>query len=378
MTTKSTCDVLVVGSGAAGLTAAVEAASEGLDVLVVEKWEYLGGTSAISGGWAWVPGSAPGLAAGDTREDIEQYIRFMAGESYDPDRVETFLDSVPETLRFLETVAGLGIVYGAASPDYQMDAPGAKPSGRAVTFTQADARVLGEDRLRLRPYYYPLTVFGYMPEIGPDLSTFLKANRSLSAFGYVQRKVETARPWPATASGTPSRPLPTWYYRRVGYLVQADTVADLGAEIGVPADALRDTLAEFNAFNADAEKGVDTAYARGSNWFHHFRGDPDHKPNPNLAPLRRAPYNAVRGQMGDLGTFAGLAVDEHSRVRTGDGSIVRGLYAVGTAAVSPFGGGYTGYGACIGPALVFGYAAGRDIANAVRSSDVGEPAHVPA
>lgn len=111
------------------------------------------------------------------------------GDSYDPARVKTYLDAVPAALEFFEQVAGLQIVYGAASPDYQMEAPGAMRSGRAVTFKQTDARILAEDRLRLRPYYYPLTVFGYMPEIGPDLSTFLKANRSLSAFRYVQQKV---------------------------------------------------------------------------------------------------------------------------------------------------------------------------------------------
>lgn len=191
------CDVLVIGSGAAGLTAAIAAAKGGHRVVVIEKSRYLGGTSAISGGWAWVPGSKQGLEAGDSREDIESYIQAIAGDSYDPARVKTYLDTVPSALDFLEKVAGLQIVYGAASPDYQMEAPGAKPSGGAVTFRQTDARILAEDRLRLRPYYYPLTVFGYMPEIGPDLSTFLKANRSLSAFRYVQQKV--LKSWLQTA-----------------------------------------------------------------------------------------------------------------------------------------------------------------------------------
>ena len=164
-------------------------------------------------------------------------------------------------------------------------------------------------------------------------------------------------------------PIPTWYYKKVGFLVEAKSIEALAGKIDVPADTLRATL---TAFNADAEQGMDTAFARGSTWFHHFRGDPDHKPNPNLAPIRRAPFYAVKVQMSDLGTFAGLAVDERSQVLTEGGRPVPGLYAVGTAAVSPFGGGYTGYGACIGPALVFGYAAGRDIAEAAHQTDVGE------
>ena len=66
--------------------------------------------------------------------------------------------------------------------------------------------------------------------------------------------------------------------------------------------------------------------------------------------------------MGDLGTYSGPAVNTRSEVLDATGDPVRGLYAVGTAAVSVFGGGYPGYGANIGPAMIFGYAVGRDIA----------------
>lgn len=86
-----------------------------------------------------------------------------------------------------------------------------------------------------------------------------------------------------------------------------------------------------------------------------------HEPNPNLAPIDTGPYYAVKVGVGDLGTYAGLAVTPRSEVLTGTGEVVPGLYAVGTAAVSVFGGGYPGYGANIGPAMVFGYCVGRDI-----------------
>jgi 4-oxocyclohex-2-ene-1-carboxylate desaturase len=131
----------------------------------------------------------------------------------------------------------------------------------------------------------------------------------------------------------------------------------------VPADNLKQTFAEFNA---DATRGVDSRFGRGSNKFHHFKGDMKHKPNPNLAPIQKLPFYAVKIQMGDLGTYAGLAVNERSRVLTAKDQPIPHLYAVGNAAVSPFGGGYTGYGACIGPAMIFGYAAGRDIAKEAR------------
>ena len=180
-------DVLVVGSGAAGISAALAARKQGLDVVVVEKEPRLGGTSAISGGWLWVPGNKQGIAEGDTREDAETYIKALAGDAYDAESVKTFLDGVPEALEFFERDTDVEFVHPKMAPDYRMDAPGAKKSGRALTVERADARMLGDDRLRMQPYLYTYTVFGYMPEIGQDLTTFLEANRSLRSFGYVGR-----------------------------------------------------------------------------------------------------------------------------------------------------------------------------------------------
>ncbi|RZL81284.1 MAG: FAD-dependent oxidoreductase [Rhodococcus sp. (in: high G+C Gram-positive bacteria)] len=551
-------DVLVVGSGAAGISAALAARKQGLDVVVVEKEPRLGGTSAISGGWLWVPGNKQGIAEGDTREDAETYIKALAGDAYDAESVKTFLDGVPEALEFFERDTDVEFVHPKMAPDYRMDAPGAKKSGRALTVERADARMLGDDRLRMQPYLYTYTVFGYMPEIGQDLTTFLEANRSLRSFGYVGRTllktwfesivhtraftrtngnalmtrlVATARAldipmWTSAAvtellvddtgavsgariTGGPAPtvrarlgvvlaaggfggdselrtktfvhdtrgddhvtptvghggdslrlaqarggvldtrphqpaswgpvtsfrtlrgerrvfphlrafglpgliavnrhgrrfaneslsyhdfgaamiddnraedttyayiiadrkamrrygigyakpwPLPTWYYKKVGFLVEGRTLSVLAEKIGVPSDTLQQTVAEFND---GAARGVDPKFGRGSNWFHHFKGDMKHQPNPNLATLDKGPYCAVRVQVGDLGTYAGLAVNSRSEVVTGTGDAVPGLYAVGTAAVSVFGGGYPGYGANLGPAMVFGYQVGRDIA----------------
>jgi succinate dehydrogenase/fumarate reductase flavoprotein subunit len=80
--------------------------------------------------------------------------------------------------------------------------------------------------------------------------------------------------------------------------------------------------------------------------------------------------------MGDLGTFAGLGVNENSEVVTAEGTVVPGLLAVGAAAVSVFGGGYPGYGSHIGPALVFGYRAGRDIARLAAERNASRQANV--
>lgn len=190
-------DVLVIGSGAAGIATALKAVDEGHSVLVVEKEKYLGGTSAISGGWAWVPGNKQGVAQGDTREEVETYLRAIAPDTYSESMVSAFLDEVPEAMSFLEDEAGIAVKYADAAPDYQMDMPGARESGRAVTFEAANARMLGEDRLRVQPYLMSYTVFGYMPEIGKDIGTFLKANQKPSAFLYATRKI--GRTWAETA-----------------------------------------------------------------------------------------------------------------------------------------------------------------------------------
>ena len=136
-------DVLVIGSGAAGIAAALRAAHDGHRVLVIEKDERLGGTTAISGGWLWVPGNEQGVREGDTREEAETYIKYLAKGYHNPEMVDTFLDEVPAAMRFFADDAGIEFQYPQKAPDYQMDAPGAKVSGRAVTVKAADARMLG-------------------------------------------------------------------------------------------------------------------------------------------------------------------------------------------------------------------------------------------
>ncbi|MEO9961274.1 MAG: FAD-dependent oxidoreductase, partial [Nisaea sp.] len=102
-------DVLVVGSGAGGLASAVSAAHRGLKVLVVEKEPVFGGTSARSGGWMWIPMNAPARRAGveDSRELAQTYLKHEAGEFYDPERVDAFLDAGPKAVEFFESETSL-------------------------------------------------------------------------------------------------------------------------------------------------------------------------------------------------------------------------------------------------------------------------------
>lgn len=574
MTTRSshatthTCDVLVVGSGASGLATALAAAHQGLKVIVAEKEQYFGGTTAISAGWAWVPGNPKGATAtGDNREEVETYLRALAPDTYNEDGVRAFLDTVPEAINFFEDNTEVNFVYPEKAPDYQMDLPGARIGGRAILPDDADARMLGDRRHELQPYLSSYTVFGYMPQVGADLNQVINANRSLKSFLYVARKltrtwfdaVVRGQPlkrtngsalitrmvrsamdagvtiWTSTpvesleqnedghvtgavlggahsglvqarlgvvlagggftgnttlrreyfphdksgtnhvtptvghdgssaemalASGgsinndlfTPGSwapvtefkqlrdgkqrlfphlrqiglpgmitvdrtgkrfgnealsyhdfgrqllehdrehedtyawiiadeacmhtygigyakpwPIPRKYFHDVGYLIKANSIAELAEKIEADPQTLEQTIQRFNGF---AHKGEDEDFGRGSTAYNHFRGDPTHKPNPNLAPLEKAPYYAAKIRMGDLGSFAGIEVNNSSAVVDATGNAIPGLFAVGAAAASVFGGGYPGYGSHIGPALVFGYRMGRDIRELTQSSVV--------
>ncbi|MGO1532281.1 MAG: FAD-dependent oxidoreductase, partial [Micrococcaceae bacterium] len=147
------CDVLVVGSGASGLAAALAAAHQGLNVIVAEQAPHFGGTTAISAGWAWVPGNPRGAAQSeDTREEVEAYLKELAPDTYNPDGVAAFLDTVPEAITFFEENTDVNFVYPEKAPDYQMDLPGARLGGRAILPDDADVRMLGERRKELQPY----------------------------------------------------------------------------------------------------------------------------------------------------------------------------------------------------------------------------------
>ncbi|MFE6508410.1 FAD-binding protein [Nocardioides sp. NPDC057767] len=157
----------------------------------------------------------------------------------------------------------------------------------------------------------------------------------------------------------PGAPFPQGFYDQ-GIVHRAETIAELASSIGVPADALEATVARFNGY---ATAGVDEEFHRGESAHDRYYGDTS-LPNPNLDLIDRAPYYAVRIEVGDLGTKGGLVTDKHARVLREDGSVVAGLYATGNCAASVMGNDYAGPGATIGPSIVFGYLAARHAAGA--------------
>jgi succinate dehydrogenase/fumarate reductase flavoprotein subunit len=144
-----------------------------------------------------------------------------------------------------------------------------------------------------------------------------------------------------------------------GFMVKADTLAELAQACGIPAENLEATVQRFNEFAAN---GKDLDFGRGDSAYDRVYSDPSVKPNPNLGEIRQPPFFAVRVWPGDLGTKGGLLTDEHARVLHEDGSVIEGLYAAGNSSASVMGRTYPGPGSTIGPAMVFGMIAGRDVA----------------
>lgn len=146
-----------------------------------------------------------------------------------------------------------------------------------------------------------------------------------------------------------------------GYLVRAATIPELAAAIGAPADALSTTV---ETFNRDARRGEDPAFGRGGDIYQRHLGDIDHQPNPCVAPLDAAPFYAVAVRPADLGMSAGIVTDGEARVLDGTGLPIPGLYACGNDMASVMEGAYPGPGITLGPALTFGWIAGRRAAAA--------------
>ncbi len=157
----------------------------------------------------------------------------------------------------------------------------------------------------------------------------------------------------------PPRPAPLKPYLDSGYVVSAATPEELARRIGIDAAGLAATI---RTFNEGALRGADAEFGRGTDAYQRFNGAPGHTPNPCVAPLDHPPYYAVRLVPGDIGTFAGLKADASARVLDKDGHPIEGLYAAGNDMASVMGGTYPGAGITIGPALTFGYIAGRHLA----------------
>ena len=120
MSGQNIWDAIVIGSGAAGLTAAITAAQHGLSVLVVEKTSWFGGTTALSGGGIWIPANPHAAAAGisDSTQAARAYIAALVGNKLLADMLDSYLQAGPEMLNFLEAKSEVRFAIAPHSPDW--------------------------------------------------------------------------------------------------------------------------------------------------------------------------------------------------------------------------------------------------------------------
>ena len=331
------CDVLVIGAGAGGLSTAIVAKKAGLDVIVIEKADFFGGTTAFSGGVLWIPNNHLGKAqnSGDSPDLARTYLRAEAGKHYNAPAVDAFLENGPKMVEFFERETCVKFVP-TLYPDYHPDAPGGLAIGRSILAAPFDIRELGADMKRLRPPLKTITFIGMMfNSSNADLKHFFNATRSLTSFIYVAKRL-----------GTHMREM--MMYRRGTQVTSGNALAarlaksalDLGIPI-VTGVAARQLLKEKGCvtgvlasgaqgeFRIDARRGVvlasggfshDTqrlreAYPHVKRGGEHFSPVPDSNTGDSLRMAE-----AVGGQV-DICLQAAAAWMPVSKVPTGDGEL---------------------------------------------------------
>jgi 3-oxosteroid 1-dehydrogenase len=138
---------------------------------------------------------------------------------------------------------------------------------------------------------------------------------------------------------------------------KGETLDELAAQIGVDAAGLKDSARRMTEY---ARTGKDLDFDRGGNVFDRYYGDPRLK-NPNLGPIEKGPFYAMRLWPGEIGTKGGLLTDREARVLNTEGQVIGGLYCVGNNSASVMGPAYPGAGSTLGPAMTFAFRAVADM-----------------
>jgi len=141
-----------------------------------------------------------------------------------------------------------------------------------------------------------------------------------------------------------------------GMMFKADSITDLAHILEIDSENLEKTTRKFNQY---ASSGKDLDFHRGDSAYDRVYSDPKVKPNPNLGPVEKPPFYAIKVWPGDLGTKGGLLTDEFARVLRENGNPIKGLYAAGNTSASVMGRTYPGPGSTVGPAMIFGMIAGQ-------------------
>ncbi len=182
-------DLLIAGAGPAGMTAALVASLEGLDVLLCEKSSQVGGTGSTSAGTLWIPGNHQSRKAGldDSAEKAEQYLDALVGSAVNRDLRKAYLQTGPIAIDYLEEHSDVKFLPCGRHPDYRSNMKGAAVTGRAVAPRPFDGRLLGRDFVRLRPPIREFMVFGGMMVGKADIAPLVGRFKSLANFSHAAR-----------------------------------------------------------------------------------------------------------------------------------------------------------------------------------------------
>ncbi|CQD03413.1 3-ketosteroid-delta-1-dehydrogenase [Mycobacterium europaeum] len=183
-------DVLVVGSGGGGMTAALTAQAAGLDTLVVEKSSFFGGSTALSGGGIWVPGAPAQRREGYAPEPerVVEYLRRITDGLVSEARIRQYVESAPKMLEFLERLSGwCEFVWKPGYADYYPELPGGSELGSTINVPPIDLRTLGRDEQRL---LQPLALAPKGIWLGPkELRTFYRIRQSWAGKGVLLKLI---------------------------------------------------------------------------------------------------------------------------------------------------------------------------------------------
>jgi 3-oxosteroid 1-dehydrogenase len=148
-------DVVVIGAGAAGMSAALAAGEHGLDTVLLEKSAYFGGSTARSGGGVWIPGNYALKAAGqdDPLENSKLYLDSIVGDVVPKIRRDTYVDRGAEVMDFIKAKTPVRFTWVPDYADYHPEQPGGRAKGRTVEPIPMDARFLGDELDHLHPPY---------------------------------------------------------------------------------------------------------------------------------------------------------------------------------------------------------------------------------
>ncbi|KRR00839.1 FAD-dependent oxidoreductase [Bradyrhizobium valentinum] len=184
-------DVVVIGAGAAGMSAALFSAIQGAKTLLVEKTEFVGGTSALSAGSIWIPNTRHASAAGatDSAANVEKYLQQIVGNHADAALRAAFLKAGPAAIEVLENHSDVKLRAYACHPDYRSELEGAALAGRALEPLPFDGRLLGEAFKLIRPPLPEFTLLGGMMVDRIDIGHLLSSTKSIGSLVHSVRLV---------------------------------------------------------------------------------------------------------------------------------------------------------------------------------------------